>query len=189
VLAEPRPSWAPAEVAAAKGEGEGTRPIDLLPASLELEPAEVKHLRSEALANLLPSPRTAKRLVNLYRIVRAGLDDDDLSLLISGWYKHVQVCLAIVLGHPTLAKEMFERLLSDKDPAKVTSWLTGRISPTNNNATLPGARDLKVLRAMKAMLESDEVKSDLDRFRDTVRRAARFSFETGRLLGMYPEDD
>lgn len=164
-------------------------PVDLTPHSLELEPAELEHLRGKLLSDLLPSPRAAKRLVNLYRIVRASLDDDELTQLISGWYRHVQVCLAVVLGNPVLATELFEQVLRNKDLQQLKPWLTERLAPTRPETRRPSSRDRVALHAVTNALADPLVAKEPDRFRDTVRRVARFSFETGRLLNMFPEDD
>lgn len=177
-----------------EGLARAEREVDLTPLSLELEPAELEYLRSVKISDLLPSPRTAKRLVNLYRIVRASLDDDELSHLLSGWYRHVQVCLAITLGHPAMATELFSKILGTRELAAVSNGIRNRIAPVNQEpnkttAPPPDARERKVLRAMLEALEEVGSGPDVSRFQDTVRRAARFSFETGRLLSMFPDYD
>jgi hypothetical protein len=159
--------------------------IDLTPQSLELEAAEVAHLRR--LSGLLPSPRSAKRLVNLYRIVRASLDDDELGELIAVWHPHVQLYLAIVLGSPVLAVRIFEKAMTGtlEDLAR---WITDRRAPTSPGTKKLTARNRAALDAMLGSLRTPAVANSPEGFRRAVRQVARFSFETGRLLSRFPAE-
>ncbi|MGH3624591.1 MAG: hypothetical protein ACRDQ5_22860, partial [Sciscionella sp.] len=65
---------------------------------------------------LLPTPRAAKRLVNLYRLVRIGIPDGELDAFVragtGGPYQVVQILLAALVGSPALAEGVFQRLLA-----------------------------------------------------------------------------
>jgi hypothetical protein len=86
---------------------------DVNPPGLILSPVEVDFMAR--LGILTRTPRAAKRMVNLYRLVRIGIPDDELPDFVSdekgGNYKAVQILLGILTGYPTLAHRIFRRLL------------------------------------------------------------------------------
>ncbi|MGH2732012.1 MAG: P-loop NTPase fold protein, partial [Actinomycetota bacterium] len=92
-------------------------PVSALPP--RAGPASVRNLQPEglrmrarerefipALAALLPTPRAAKRLINIYRLIRIGITEGDLEAFvgdeIGGPYQAVGLLIAIVVGHPRL---------------------------------------------------------------------------------------
>jgi hypothetical protein len=178
-VASRRESSAPARTTVATRVAPGrdtSSRVDLTPRGLRLEPRELDHVRT--LSSLVSSPRAAKRLVNLYRIVRAGLDDEALDRLIEGQYKLTQICLAIVVGNPTFGAELFGQILSGKlqSRGELVKWCGDRAKAA------PGAsaRDSAAIREIVA--RSAEF-AEWDAVCDAVGRVARFSFETGRILG------
>ncbi|MEV7552000.1 P-loop NTPase fold protein [Amycolatopsis sp. NPDC089917] len=76
--------------------------IDLRPPRLVISTAELDFLPT--LAPLIRSPRAAKRLLNLYRLLRARFAGDDLSEFLDGNreapFRAVLVLLAIQVGYP-----------------------------------------------------------------------------------------
>ena len=68
------------------------------------------------LGPLLPTPRAAKRLVNLYRLVRIGISDSDLAAFtgseVGGPYQVVQILLAVLVGSPAAAQRIFRELMT-----------------------------------------------------------------------------
>jgi WD40 repeat protein len=87
--------------------------VELRPLGLQVTPAEVEFMAG--LGELLPTPRVAKRLVNLYRLVRIGVRSPELAEFVGdengGPYQVVQVLLAILVGHPEFAREVFRLIL------------------------------------------------------------------------------
>lgn len=154
--------------------------LELKPRGLRLEPAEVAFLRT--LSGLIGSPRSTKRLVNLYRIVRSTLDDVALDQLISGGYRVTQLWLAFVVGHPALGAELFDAILSGTltAPAGLVQWCKARCQAPKLDVRQRAA--LRALEAHQAEL------ADWPAVKTAVRRVARFSFETGRVLGYYVGD-
>jgi hypothetical protein len=73
---------------------------DLRPLGLQLSQPEVEFMAR--LGPLLPTPRAAKRLVNLYRLVRIGIPDAQLAAFTGtdagGPYQAVQILLAVLVG-------------------------------------------------------------------------------------------
>jgi hypothetical protein len=97
------------ELPAAGGAGQ----VELRPLGLQVSQAEVEFMAR--LGGLLPTPRVAKRLVNLYRLVRIGVRSGELAEFVGdeggGPYQAVQVLLALLVGHPEFAKEVFRIIL------------------------------------------------------------------------------
>ncbi|HEX7836412.1 MAG TPA: P-loop NTPase fold protein [Kofleriaceae bacterium] len=150
--------------------------VDLTPRSLRIEPAELAHLKQ--LNDLIASPRAAKRFINLYRMIRAMLDDEALDRLITGGYRITQVCLAVVIGSPALGAELFEAILSGRitSRSELVDWCTDRTSKVE------GTRERRTLRHVT---RRDGEFTDWDAVCEAVRRVARFSFETGSVLRHY----
>ncbi len=91
--AEPLAPAAPAAVVDAKPR------IDPNPATLLIDPEELKFLKG--LAELVATPRETKRLVNLYRLVRASLPADAIEpFLLNRAYEPLLTLLAILVGFP-----------------------------------------------------------------------------------------
>jgi hypothetical protein len=117
---------------------------------------------------LVPTPRTAKRLVNIYRMLRVSVPDSELeAFLPSGGseYQAVVLLLGILIGRPSRAHGVFQKLEAAAD-----------------------ADDLwEVLAEFADICESlapihDEIKvTQAGPYRRWVPRVARFSF---RLWGI-----
>jgi hypothetical protein len=84
--------------------------LDLRPEGLRLHTTETEFMAR--LGPLLPTPRAAKKLVNLYRLVRIGTRDQDLAEIIDGeMYQVVQILLAILVGAPTTSRAIFTGIM------------------------------------------------------------------------------
>jgi hypothetical protein len=72
---------------------------------------------------LVSTPRLTKRLVNVYRLIKAGLDYEDLHGFASDEerYRPVLLLLAILFGHPLLAEGIFCALTEQTLPNRETS--------------------------------------------------------------------
>jgi hypothetical protein len=87
---------------------------DLRPLGLQLSQPEIEFMTR--LGPLLPTPRAAKKLVNLYRLVRIGIPDSSIPEFTGsetgGPYQVVQVLLAVLVGSPTAAQRIFRELVT-----------------------------------------------------------------------------
>jgi hypothetical protein len=96
-------------------EERGTAIPDLRPLRLQLGQPEVEFMAR--LGPLLPTPRAAKRLANLYRLVRIGISDSDLAAFtgseVGGPYQAVQILLAVLVGSPAVAQRIFRELMAE----------------------------------------------------------------------------
>lgn len=178
----PKPASLPAALAgpaapaghlgATKGSSPATHKIDLLPENLTIPTAEIDHLSD--LHWLIGSPRAAKRLINLYRLIRARHAGDDLEWFAADGYRATQLCLAITVGYPTYAAELFSAVFGGEVYDRVTAhaYLHRRAEAE------PRWRELVALIAARAPRDAW----------GSIGRAAAlvapFSFETGRVLRM-----
>ena len=92
--------------------------INVRPKQLLIDNRELEFMKKLRL--LIGTPRAAKRLSNIYRLLRASLDDQELHGLIdtetgTGDYPVVQILLAIVVGYPRLATFVFQKIYYSKD--------------------------------------------------------------------------
>jgi hypothetical protein len=155
--------------------------VDLRPQGLQLSAAEVEFMTR--LGGLLPTPRAAKRLVNIYRLVRIGIPDAELAAFVGdekgGPYQAVQVLLAILVGHPDAAREVFQALLQappDEDLAAVVHE-----AGAGREGTGPfGIRGIELGELLLETALSVQA-GECQRWCPTL---ARFSFHTRDLAGV-----
>lgn len=80
---------------------------------------EVTERETEFAGRLYPfvqTPRAAKRLANLYRLIRASLPPESLKLLVDdGAHEIVLLLLAWLIGRPAQAVEIFDRVMGGGD--------------------------------------------------------------------------
>jgi KAP family P-loop domain len=105
-----------------------------------------------ALAPLVRSPREAKRLLNLYRILRSTRDLSDASTFLDGEYQAVVLLLGVLIAHPGRFGDFLHNRLLRED--RTTSWrafvdglepgLAAGLEPATSLVTL---EDLSALHA------------------------------------------
>lgn len=129
--------------------------------------------RSEAAAivamkPLIGTPGTARRLVNLYRLLRSGLSPEDLTRLRESDYGVVLFLLSMLISFPLESTGAFQRLIDAHDDL-----------PEEINALIdkPGA----FKRATDRVLAADDLSTRTYVYRHWAPYVARFSFRTGHL--------
>jgi hypothetical protein len=161
--------------------------VELRPLGLQVSQAEVEFMAR--LGELLPTPRVAKRLVNLYRLVRIGVRSGELAEFVGDEngapYQAVQVLLAILVGHPEFAREMFRVILDSAgegrrkrdyaDLVAVAEAAGGR-GGTPHSFGIIHAFLVKIREEAPAAVSMAEC-------RRWCPRLARFSFYTRELAG------
>ena len=91
----------------------------LRPKQLDISAGELAFL--DRLAPLVSSPRAAKRLINLYRLLRARLSGDDLDEFVEGDGSRAALALlAVHAGDPAAAHGLFARI--DAAGSGLASW-------------------------------------------------------------------
>jgi kumamolisin len=170
-------------------------PIDLTPSALVIADHELAY--AEKLAPLIPTPRTAKRLINLYRLLKVGLDESETIKFAgdssaSGEYQVALLLLAILVGTPAEADTIF-RTVHDHglaswaqvvdelrpqprdDPAAADhhSLAAGQLSPSRTAAW-------HHLCQILDDVGTPATEQGLDQFRSWADRVSRYSFSAGR---------
>jgi len=172
----------------------------LTPPQLEITGGERRFLRE--LAGLVPTPRATKRLVNVYRLLRASLSDDDLARFVvdggsRGSYQAALVLLALQTGHPRKAERVLRKLFQ-RDPKGAWADFVAELRPARRgkgdkgpiaNAAEPGLRGAKLHEwrhlhhELERLVGLTQGCRSLGDYRWAARRVARYSFQTGRVIG------
>jgi hypothetical protein len=167
--------------------------IDLTPETLSITLAE-RDFISE-LASLIPSPRTAKRFINIYRLIRAQLSPTGLDTFIGnsespGEHRVVVLLLAILTGFPRQAPSIFRQILESH---RELNWqaLVEMMKPRQNvddklyangfvpNMSVGEAAQWKQLYVK--LRELEKAPGSISLYNKWVRQVARFSFQVGRI--------
>jgi hypothetical protein len=150
--------------------------------------AEVEYMK--ALYPLMPSPRSVKRYVNLYRLMRGLLDEyrfDAYTDERNGEYEAVLLLLAMLTGFPEETTEILRELAGRKISSP---WWTFVFDFVNTRTTaLPSGPPRERWIALGAKLEliRQSVKRPTetrtcDHFHKWAAETARFSFHSGRIM-------
>lgn len=130
------------------------------------------------LGTLVPTPRAAKKLVNLYRLLRIGIPEPRLPAFVgtagTGPYRQALLLLAVVVGHPTLAKPLLIDLAAAKPHTELAELFRARVTDVESWNYLASAVSTVLTNAAMPTTAAD-----YQQWCDTV---ARFSFETYDLV-------
>ena len=177
-------------------EPERTAP-DLSPEGFTISQEEL--LAISDLAPLLGrSPRTLKRFVNVYRLIRVGLSPWERQLFLRGDrgipdYRAVLLLLAVDTGAPLAAAAVFETmrdLAYGRIAEKAKGGSQQTLAPTlrnlidllnRNEDTNQISQWYEVRDWLNSRLESGMLPDDVNRIARWIPRVSRFSFHTGRL--------
>jgi hypothetical protein len=167
----------------------GVEAVELPPQQLQVSAAEVDFMAR--LGRLLPTPRAAKRLVNVYRLVRIGVRSADLAAFVGdelgGPYQAVQVLLAILVGYPEFARRVFLLVLettSGESAAEAYADLVAVVETAGRSGG--NAQSSGIIHALLAEVREDSPLSvSIDECRRWCPRLARFSFYTRDLAGRH----
>jgi hypothetical protein len=168
--------------------------IDRHPEHLRIE--EWEQVFMKALYELIPSPRAAKRFINIYRLLRASVEDPERNEFVGnstgGVYQCALMLLAILTGYPTEATEILEALL--KEQPKEKNWgqflasLREKVRHERPLTTRSISPEIPPLSRWEELLvKIERMKNNLnDRpcegFVKWAPRVARYSFQSGRVL-------
>jgi hypothetical protein len=160
------------EVAASSPRGpEDTEDIDLAPRQLDIEAPEIKKI--DELAVLIGrSPRVAKRFLNCYRLFKARMDQAELQKFMAGGFRDVMEVLAIIVGAPTISREVMETLSMDGSGPDAMS-LIEQLTKNLGAGELSSGEAVEVVRLL-ASASPERLKS----LRGVVPLVSRFSFAT-----------
>jgi hypothetical protein len=152
---------------------------------LQLTEAELGFLAR--LSPLIRTPRAAKRLVNVYRLLRAPLGEATLARLLGDGgdapeYPAVLLLLTIVTGFPDPAQVIIGGLL--QPPGGTWPEFLGKLRADRTGAADdPGTLRWKAFFAAYDQLDLTGLPEPIEVYARWAPQAARYSFRTGRLLG------
>ena len=157
---------------------------DLRPLGLQVSQPEAEFLT--LLGPLLPTPRAAKKLVNLYRLVRIGIADSGLAAFAGseagGQYQVVQILLAVLVGSPAAAQRIFRELMaatSDSDILTVFAKAGAAGLPESHLCARISAELVRISEDTSLMTAT----SEYQRWCPTL---ARYSFHTRTMTAKPP---
>ncbi|WP_328324404.1 TIR domain-containing protein [Kribbella sp. NBC_00382] len=165
----------PATTEASVGAGGSTEPTD--PAAIEATPPRPESLsitkpEQDLLGkvnDLVPTPRAAKRLVNIYRMLRVSVPDSEIQAFLpqedpevkgGNEYQAAILLLSILIGRPAAAQNLFKELTISPSDRDIWQLLD----------TIPGLEQT-------SQLARDYVTvTRIDAYRRWAPRVSRFSF-------------
>lgn len=125
-------------------------------------------------SDLVPTPRAAKRLVNIYRMLRVSVPDSELPAFLprdaatatdDGEYQAVILLLGILIGRPSVAQQLFNSLAGSSDESTVWQLLD----------------KFPELHQPLQRVRGHMTVSRIDAYRRWAPRVARFSFRTSTI--------
>jgi WD40 repeat protein len=144
----------------------------LRPGGLVLRAPEIEFI--VRLGPLLSTPRAAKKLVNLYRLVRVGIPEEHLPTFIGlGGYQVVQILLAVLVGAPDAAPVIFTAIRAAACDADVVNVVRGADSTAGPRIAefVDGIRDA-----------APQAVADIRVYQQWCPTLARYSFYTRSLV-------
>jgi hypothetical protein len=143
------------------------------PAGLHVREEELAFLGQ--LAELVPTPRAAKRLANTYRLLRAPLEQAALDALVTGEHRAVLTLLAALVGAPGAANQAFGALLAEPPDVQWTDFLARLEAAPVRTETR------QLVAALRVVTDRTGLSGELRTFQSWTPRVARYSFETSRI--------
>lgn len=158
---------------------------DLNPASLEIRKLELNFMQ-ELSPILGRSPRSIKRFINVYRLIKVGLDEADLALFFEAHANEVSdaqivmFLLATLTGMPAASRlifRMIEDVYEKSAPTAAAPKLIELIGALNED-TFPSIRaDLERLTDWITDFQEDELANiSISQLHKWVPRVSRYSF-------------
>ncbi|WP_112240938.1 P-loop NTPase fold protein [Kribbella monticola] len=175
--------------------------VDTEDSGPQQEPENPKVLRLRAaetdfiphLGPLLPTPRSAKKLINLYRLMRIAMPERELAAWLGdqegGRYQVALLLLALLTGRPTVGRALLDNLLTVEDGGSeavgeedIVPFLE-RMSTRLAAQKDPLHREIdRFRRLIEDIRGHTPVRGSVREFQSTGRRVARLSFYTRYLV-------
>jgi hypothetical protein len=138
----------------------------------------------ENLAPMVSTPRSAKRLLNIYRLIRASVGPDELKAFLGengapAAYEPVLVLLAVQVGFPQEANNLFQSLAGSEPGLKLGDFINElktwdpKTTKVPFGKTLEGSRVLECLIKMQGDLFTEQ---KLDSLKEWLPKVVRYSF-------------
>jgi WD40 repeat protein len=152
--------------------------VDLSASALRLTEAERAMI--VAVRPFIETPRSAKRLINTYRLLRAALSEADLAALRGDGHRAVLLLLGVLLGAPEEATPLMRDLVGDRSLPPTFTALIRRHSTPRRDGTrtrrrvVPSGLEARVAEIIKATGTTN----DATDYRHWAHVVARYSFRT-----------
>lgn len=147
---------------------------DLTPETLQLHADECDFIT--LLGALLPTPRAAKKLVNLYRLVRISIPAGDLEAFLATEHRPLQVLLAVLVGSPAESRQIFTALMKAAGDEDIRDVL--RAVAENGNTSATADTCLNVLAVVEQIEAGNGLSTAARNFQPWIPLVARFSFHS-----------
>lgn len=167
-------------------------PEESNPAALQLREWERDFMKK--LHPLIASPRSTKRFVNIYRLMRVSIiNQNELTAFVGdnygGQHRAALLLLAILTGYPAEATDILRDLLEKERTETWWQYIDG-LKETWNKATKPstGSGSLSTQRRRDLMAKLKLLRGEIpetqscDQFVKWASQVAKYSFESGRVL-------
>lgn len=135
---------------------------------------------AEKLYEFIPSPRSAKRFSNIYRILKAGVSRNELSKFegtaqAPGQFQVPMLLLALVIGHPAECVKLFTQILQRSelysDAYVLITALEKEKIITNDN----------LLTRIRLLVNDAWFPLEISLFTEWIPKVSRFSFEVAKV--------
>ena len=132
------------------------------------------------LSSLLSTPRLTKRLVNVYRVIKASKSTEELEAFENGRRSTTcLVMLAILFGRPLIANELLRGIHERTAPFDVSGQrLVDALKARTPRADEP-ARVTQAWQETTALLESIGIDQTVGAFAQEPQEVARYSLASG----------
>jgi KAP-like P-loop domain-containing protein len=158
---------------------------DLRPLGLQLMVHEVEFMMR--LSAILPTPRAAKKLTNLYRLVRIRIPETQLADFTGspskGPYQIAQILLAMLVSSPEAAHQIFQQIMDEPPDSDILKILTA----------IPDAYPrmqecVRLSRQVAALVEQIPAETGVREYQRWCPVIARYSFHTRTLTNVVPQN-
>lgn len=165
-----------------KASAETTRAINRSPEHLRISDLECAFMKR--LHEFIPTPRAGKRFINIYRLLRASVTEEERTEFLGdekgGFYQAAMLLLATLTGYPEQATEILRRLMEEKPTGDWWVFVDGLRSEMGELA-LRGARAATKRAAggegnvtAKAAANEDAEKAEKTEWDELCERLMRF---------------
>jgi hypothetical protein len=163
--------------------------VDLNPEPFQIQPWEAAAMKK--VYSLIPSPRAAKRFVNVYRLLRVQVPTARRDRFIGdaggGEHRAAILLLGILVGYPNQATELMEQLLARKNGDSWWEFIDSFSSRDDDewHQLLDKLRDIRRPKVVPSAAPEAPIIPDgssCQNFRTWTPHVARYAFQSARLL-------
>jgi KAP family P-loop domain len=172
--------------AAGEEEGDDAEKIDLEPQNLKLTGAEVGYMK-ELTPLVGRSPRSVKRFLNCYRLIKVGLRPEQLQRFVGGdgrggEFRAVMILLAVITGAPSVSIHVIEELEERRRLGARGGTLHDLLEALARRPEVESSPEWgRVRRFLEGHVAQKESAAVLQSLLDIVPRVARYSFRVSKF--------